>query len=116
MQPLDWFSRLIIAKCRPLVLQNAQREHSAIISTCIKLPSVFKTFVFPTFEWPLKDIFNCILMGEALAVVFMDQCTRCWLLSYQRAAKAHGSLARAFVARMRNVWMQTKGSGKSIDL
>ena len=22
--------------------------------TCIKLPSVFKIFVFPIFEWPLK--------------------------------------------------------------
>ena len=31
-----------------------QREHSAICSTCIKPPSVFKTFVLSIFEWPLK--------------------------------------------------------------
>ena len=42
-----------IAECS-LVLQNAPREHSAILSTCIRLPSVFKTFVFPIFEWSLK--------------------------------------------------------------
>ena len=32
------------------VLVNAQ---SALLSTCIKLPSVFKTFVFPIFKRPL---------------------------------------------------------------
>ena len=40
------------------VLQNALREHSAILSTCIKLPSVFKTFVLSNFEWPLKTCFT----------------------------------------------------------
>ena len=43
-------------------MQNAPREHSAILSTCIKLPSIFKAFLLPilsTFllsilEWPLK--------------------------------------------------------------
>ena len=33
-------------------------EHSAILSTCIKLPSVFKTFVLSIFEWPLKTGFT----------------------------------------------------------
>ena len=32
------------------VLQNAPRERSAILSTCIKLRSVFKTFVLSIFE------------------------------------------------------------------
>ena len=36
------------------VLQNAPREHSAILSTFIQLPIVFKTFVLSIFEWPLK--------------------------------------------------------------
>ena len=36
------------------VLQNAQREHSVILSTSIKLPSAFKIFVLPIFEWPLN--------------------------------------------------------------
>ena len=31
------------------VLQNAPREHSAILSTFIKLPFVFKTFVLSIF-------------------------------------------------------------------
>ena len=31
-----------------------QREHSAILSTSIKLPFVIKIFVLSIFEWPLK--------------------------------------------------------------
>ena len=38
---------------------NYPREHSAILSTCIKLPFVFKTFVLShDFEWPLKTGFT----------------------------------------------------------
>ena len=40
--------------CRSKVLQNAPREHSAILSTCIKLPPVFKTIILSMFEWQLK--------------------------------------------------------------
>ena len=36
----NWFSRLIMAKCRSKVLQNALLEHSAILLTCIKLQFV----------------------------------------------------------------------------
>ena len=36
------------------------QEHSAILSTCINLPSVFKTFVLSIFEWPLKTGFTVI--------------------------------------------------------
>ena len=43
-----WFAIPIIAYCRSKVLQNA--EHSAILSSCIKLPVVFKTFVLSIFE------------------------------------------------------------------
>ena len=35
-------------------MQNAPREHSAILQTFIKLPFVFKSFVMSIFEWPLK--------------------------------------------------------------
>ena len=35
-------------------MQNAPREHFAILSTFIKLPFAFKTFVMSIFEWPLK--------------------------------------------------------------
>ena len=54
--PLKWTLRIVFqdAKCRSNVLQNAPREHSGILWTCIKLPFVFKTFVLPNFERPLK--------------------------------------------------------------
>ena len=35
-------------------MQNTPREHSAILSTFIKLPFVFKTLDLSIFEWPLK--------------------------------------------------------------
>ena len=56
----NWFSRQIIAKCRSKVLQNAPREHSAILSTFIKLPIVSKTFVLSIFEWPFKTGFTVL--------------------------------------------------------
>ena len=40
------------------MLQNAPNEHSAILSTFIKLPFVFKTFVLSIFECPLKTGFT----------------------------------------------------------
>ena len=40
------------------VLQNAPKEYSAILSTFIKLPFVFKTFVLSIFEWLLKTGFT----------------------------------------------------------
>ena len=49
-------SRLMQVK----VLQNAPREHSAILLTFIKLPFVFKTFVLSIFEWPLKADFTVV--------------------------------------------------------
>ena len=58
MKTKKWFPRPIITKCRSKVLQNAPREHSAILSTFIKLPFVFKTFVLSLFEWPLKTGFT----------------------------------------------------------
>ena len=48
------------------VLQNAPVEHSEILSTCTKLPHVFKTFVLLIFEWPLKT-------GSTVNVFFMAQ-------------------------------------------
>ena len=40
-----------------------QGEHSAILSTCIKLPNDFKTFVLSFFfEWPLKTGFTVYLL------------------------------------------------------
>ena len=40
-----------------------QRSISAILSTFIKLPFVFKTFVLSMFEWPLKTGFTVLPFG-----------------------------------------------------
>ena len=39
-------------------MENAPKEHSAILSTFIKLPFVFKIFVLSIFEWLLKTGFT----------------------------------------------------------
>ena len=44
-----------------------QKEHSAILSTCIKLPHGFKTFVLSIFEWPLKTGFTVMHKPACLA-------------------------------------------------
>ena len=41
------------------------REHSAILSTCIKLASVEKTFVLSIFEWPFKTGFTSYITDKA---------------------------------------------------
>ena len=33
---------------------------NGILSTCTKLPPVFKTFVLSIFEWPLKTVFTIV--------------------------------------------------------
>ena len=38
-----------------------QREHSAILSSFIKLPFVIKIFILSIFEWPLKTGFTVVL-------------------------------------------------------
>ena len=53
------------------LLQNAPREHSSILSTCIKLTSVFKNFVFPFFEWPLKTGLTVLRYPTAQQSVFL---------------------------------------------
>ena len=59
----NWFSRPISALCRLKVLQNALLEHSAVHSTLIKLPFVFRTFVISIFESPLKTGFIVFLVS-----------------------------------------------------
>ena len=44
--------------CRMLPL-----EHSAILSTFIKLPVVFETFVLSIFEWPFYTGFTVIVIA-----------------------------------------------------
>ena len=51
-------------------MQNAPREHSAILLTFIKLPFVFKdlNFVLSLFEWPLKTGFAIFTFFRSTAV------------------------------------------------
>ena len=42
-------------------MQNAPREHSAILWTFIKLPFVYKTTLLYIFEWPLRAGFTVYL-------------------------------------------------------
>ena len=46
--------------CRSKVLQNAPREHYAILSTYIKLPFVIKIFASSIFEWPFYTGFTVV--------------------------------------------------------
>ena len=49
-------------------MQNAPREHSAILSTFIKLPFVCKAFGLSSSEWPLKTGFTVI--GSSTSIAF----------------------------------------------
>ena len=58
-----------IAECS--LLQNAPREHSAILLTFIKLPFVFNTFVLTIFEWLLKIGFTVhVISGFESSQIF----------------------------------------------
>ena len=46
-----------------------QGEHSAILSTFIKLPFVIKTFVLSTFEWPLRTCFAVFVKAFGIAPI-----------------------------------------------
>ena len=52
-RPKVGFQDRLLLNAGRKVLQNAPGEHSAILSTFIKLPFIFKPFVLPFFEWPL---------------------------------------------------------------
>ena len=58
-----------------------QGEHYAILSTCIKLPSVFKTFVLSSFEWPLKTGFIVIILrGKRELVALLNLSSWCLVM------------------------------------
>ena len=46
-------------------------EHSAILSTFIKLPFVIKIFVLSIFEWPLKTGFTVVPTESDSDVIFV---------------------------------------------
>ena len=45
-------------------------EHSAILSTFIKLPVVIKTFVWSIFEWPFYTGFTAYVYIDCMNVAF----------------------------------------------
>ena len=51
-------------------MQNAPRENSAILSTVMKLPFVFKAFVLSIFEWPLKTGFTVVKFKNARTLIW----------------------------------------------
>ena len=59
-------------------MQNARREHSAILSTFIKVPFVFKTFVLSIFEWPLKTGFTVYSIGDVDHTEFVQMMILGW--------------------------------------
>ena len=76
--------------CRMLPL-----EHSAILSTLIKLPFVIKIFVLSFFEWPLKTGFN-VLHKQVLLLYYPD----CDNKRADQAVQMHRLVCAFFVANI----------------
>ena len=55
------------------------REHSAILSTFIKLPFVIKTSVLSIFEWPLNIGFTVYKEIKGVRGGWLDQNDLYWL-------------------------------------
>ena len=62
------FSKTNYGLMQVKVLQNAPGEHSAILSTFIKLPFVIKIVVLSIFEWSLQTGFT-VYSGQELVLV-----------------------------------------------
>ena len=59
-----------------------QGDHSAILSTFIKLPIVIKMFALSIFEWPLKTGFTVyVLEGKPIIMVLRNRSLNLFLLS-----------------------------------
>ena len=56
----NWFSIPILLNAGQKYCRMLQLEHSAILSTFIKLPFSIKTFVLSSFKWPLKTGFTVL--------------------------------------------------------
>ena len=70
-----------------------QGEHSAILSTFIKLSFVIKNLVLSIFEWPLETGFTVCIEDEDVSVLW----PRVWHFMHQQAAKGQTSLRRGAV-------------------
>ena len=53
-------------------IAECSKGHSAILSTIIKLPFVFKTFVLSIFEWPLKAGFTVVVSWKSYIKTYIS--------------------------------------------
>ena len=53
-------------------------EHSAILSTFIKLSFVIKVFVLSVFEWPLKTVLLCMDFATINVVQYINLSQSMW--------------------------------------
>ena len=60
---INWFQDQLLLNAGQKYCRMLQGEHSAILSTFIKLPFVFKTFGLSIFEWPFYTGYNCIFLN-----------------------------------------------------
>ena len=66
--------RQIIAECRSKVLQNAQWEHSAILSIFIKLPFVIKIFVLSILSGFLRQVLLYLQIKKIKLIIYYILC------------------------------------------
>ena len=70
-----------------------QGGHSAILSTFIMLPFVFKIFVLSIFEWPLKTGFTVLLsVGAWRLFCFLNSSMYVIYVTVLRALRCHMSI------------------------
>ena len=65
-------------------IEECSNEHSAILSTSIKLPFSFKTLVLSIFKWPLKTGFTVLYSHNPLYL----NSTNCSAAQNKRATRA----------------------------
>ena len=66
-----------------------QGEHSAILSTFIKLPFSIKTFVLSIFKWPLKTGFTVLENGENLYMENIDYLLSWFMIATLKCYNSH---------------------------
>ena len=60
MMTKNGFQDRLLLNAGRMYFRMLQGEHSAILSTFIKLPFALKTFVFSIFKWPFKTGFTVL--------------------------------------------------------
>ena len=60
----NWFQDQLSLNPGQKYCRKLQREHSAILSTFIKLPFFIKIFALSIFEWPFYTGFTVLCVNE----------------------------------------------------